>query len=162
MHSYIIQVSPSPIAKEDYIREFDVLSNFVPRIGDYVNKVAPGYIAQVANYVFIGDDIFDFNKEKMTVTIKDKDNYFVNRYVTFKGLLKEISETVTLKSFAGRPDQDRGLNYKIRMLSQAYNTTDSFYICESGEDYPITLDEWMRSVDDGDVFYIGGALDYHC
>ena len=35
MHSYIIQVSPSPIAKEDYIREFDVLSNFVPRIGDY-------------------------------------------------------------------------------------------------------------------------------
>lgn len=161
MHSNIIQVSPNPIAKEDYITELDFTSDFVPRIGDYVCKVAPEELPQIAKNIFAGDDIFDFCKEKGTVTIKDKKRYFEKKYNMFKTLLKEIVAEVTLKSFSGYPDEDNGLHYKWYLCNQSYDATYEFYICETREDCPVTLDEWMRSVEDGDTFYIGGALDYH-
>lgn len=160
MHSKILQVERKPIERTGFIRQWDIPRRFVEEIADYVDDVPISYVPELAQIVFYRNDIFSLDTEKMTVTIKDKMKYFEEMLEEFKIRLANLTEKVTLEAFSCLAWYS-GLDYELAACNCAYNDKYGFYICESRDDYPITFDEWMRSVKDGDTFYIGGAIDYH-
>ncbi len=71
--------------------------------------------------------------------------------------MKEIEKLkdATLEQFS-----TRDLNYTFRNLKRDYEEEYGFWVLsmETGMD---TLDEFMRCIKDGYVFYIGAVMDYH-
>ena len=65
---------------------------------------------------------------------------------------KELTKDVTLEKF-----KDWYWVYKVKECLSDESGTYIYY------DYPRTIDDFVRDVvKDGDKFYIGGIVDYHC
>ena len=149
MHSRIFQVSDKPIAKEDFIREsnYDEETRF-----DYIetSKVAEDlkWLSSVKG--------LEVDVEAKTITLVSKEDYFRKEYYNFLKLTEEL-HGASLKDFA-----NDSLRLKVYELKQTYEDTTGFYIDDNFREFGlVTLDEWVRGVEEGRVAHVGQTFDYH-
>ncbi|MBR0420294.1 MAG: hypothetical protein IJI66_14125 [Erysipelotrichaceae bacterium] len=165
MHSRIFQVSDKPVPKDDYYTEDRYYAGFCNEIADYVSDV------EEDNRSSDIDWLADFLKDAAVrdgdkFTIINKAKYFETKFKRYKDLL-EVCSKVSLDEFSGKKNiNTESLGYHDEMpfgpltnlLEESYNDKFGFYIDDG---YCITLDDYMRYIKDGDVFYIGAVIDYH-
>lgn len=84
-----------------------------------------------------------------TFTIVEKEKYFKSKYDCFKN----ISDNLSFESFCCASSE----------LGQIADTIkeDFGYLIYDNKGYIFSLDTFMRHCENGDVFYLGGAFDYH-
>ena len=158
MHSCIFQVSRKPIDPKDYCSE-----NYeLPYDSEYGLLVDPiDYVVctpdeerreSIERLKEIHKDVFRIDGDKVTVI--NKMAYFEKRYQDFMKEIEKLKDA-TLEQFS-----TRDLNYTFRNLKRDYEEEYGFWVLsmETGMD---TLDEFMRCIKDGYVFYIGAVMDYH-
>ena len=154
MHSIIIQVGDKPIKKDAYISAKDFVDGFVPYIADYTANLNDQTIDEAINLVFDNNDIFELDTNKRTVLIKGKKEYFKESFYDFNAYLERLQKKATIESFT-----DGSLCCDWIALMMAYEDTHGIYI--SDENGLKTFDQWMREKENGELFFIGGVVDYH-
>lgn len=154
MHSRIFQVSKERNAEP--ISESRYEDYFIPSIADYVVKVAD-----------VEDDykwLTDINKGLKvetkdgvtTLTIVSKKEYFEKSFNEFQEYLKTVSE-YSIDEFID--SKNWLVFYNLR---NSYDEKYGFYVDDNDEYFGIaSFDEFMRNVNDGDVFYLSTVFDYH-
>lgn len=158
MHSRIFQLSTKgKISKDDYINK-EELNN--PESSDY------WFVNSIADYVMESsdrkDDIkwlldtiesygIEYNEQEEYIVFKKGfiDNYFKERYNIFK----EEVENLTLKNFI---DFFQACKLKSLIMEEC-----TFYISCSSIGF-VSIDTFVRTLEEGVKYYIGGTLDYHC
>lgn len=154
MHSRIFQISKE--CKTDSISESRYEEYFVPSNADYVVKVENveddyKWLAQFAKGIKV-----ETKDNVTTLTIVSKKEYFENCFNEFQELIKKFSdysldEFMSEKSF-----------YDMYNLKREYDDKYGFYIDDNDEYFGIaTFDNFMRNVNDGDVYYLSSVFDYH-
>ena len=158
MHSKIIQISKEPIEEENYISESDYYESFVGSIADYVADLEDDEVESEKRD-------FISSLEKRGIVKGDNGNEFtiVNKTKFFEGLYEEFVSHVqkladaTLEAFCNGKLDDA-----MYCLNTSYKNKYDIYIDDKGEWYGLVpLSEFMRSVNNGETFYLGGAVDYH-
>lgn len=154
MHSRIFQISDKPISENDYINETDYYdTGFIGEIADYVSDDTDREddIEWLKTYF---KDVADFDGDSFTIINQRK--YFEKRFNNFLEVIKEIS-LLTFEDFC---TDGNYFNSKMWQLNVAYRDKFGFYM---DDEYAGTepLDDFMRRAKNGDVFYIGGTVDYH-
>ena len=160
MHSRIFQVSKEQI--EDRITEDRYFEGFVGNNGvDYVvptdNRQADlDWLTTCHKGLDVNVSYDADNKPVVKLTILSKEEYFTKKFDEFKEYLAKLQD-YTLEDFI------KPFNcYDMMNLTDAYNNEHGFYIDDNDEYHGITtFDEFMRSAEDGDVYYIGSIFDYH-
>ena len=152
MHSRIYQISTEPIDEEEYFDESDFYEHwFLGAIADYVSEDTD----RDEDITWLGrvnKEVFQITDGKLQVI--SKEGYFEKSYENFQELIEKMSD-ITLKDF-----QTAKCDSAMWKLKNTYDDEFSFYMYS--EDYGLeTLDHFMRRVEDGDIYYIGGTLDYH-
>lgn len=153
MHSRIIELSKNIVEIDNRITEDDYSDNgFVGNIGDYVAPCnRKDAIDWLASYLENKDVITEHDEVKIVFSSNVDEKYFGGKYDEFK----KLSEELSFREFVDSMGIER---YRIQnCLDDKYG----FYIHCGGCYY--TLDDFIRTyVNDGDTWYIGGTLDYHC
>ena len=158
MHSRIFQLSTKgKISKDDYINE-EGLNNpessgswFINSIADYVTESND----RKDDIKWLLDTIesygIEFNEQEEYIIFKKGfiENYFKERYNMFK----EEVENLTLKNFI-----DFFQACKLKSLIMEKYT---FYI-NCGRLGLVSMDTFVRALEEDVKYYIGGTLDYHC
>lgn len=162
MHSRIFQVSREPITEENKISEYRYDEGFVGNNGvDYVvptdNRQADLEWLTTCHRGIKVETSYDITKKGITkLTIVSKEEYFEKKFEEFQDGLKKLSD-YSLSDFINNANW-----LDMYRLKDAYNDEHGFYIDDNDEYHGIaTFDEFMRSTQDGDVFYIGDVFDYH-
>lgn len=154
MHSRIFQVSKERNAEP--IQEYRYENHFIPSIADYVVKVD-----NVENdYKWLTDANKGLKIETKdgvtTLTIVSKKEYFEKSFNEFQEYLKTVSE-YSIDEFIDSKNWAVFYN-----LKNAYEDKHGFYVDDNDEYFGIaTFNEFMRNVNDGDVFYLSTVFDYH-
>lgn len=154
MHSRIFQISKE--CNTDSISESRYEDYFVPSIADYVVQVADveddyAWLSQFAKGIKV-----ETKDGVTTLTIVSKEEYFEKSFDNFQELIKKFSdysldEFISEKSF-----------YDMYDLKREYDNKYGFYVDDNDEYFGIaTFDYFMRSVNDGDVYYLSSVFDYH-
>ena len=152
MHSRIFQISKEPITKDNYAHTSRYEDGFVGRIADYVVESD----SKASDISWLTTCHEGLKVEGNTLTIISKEEYFEKSFTEFKNLLEELKD-YTITDFIDRKNWMKFYNLKA-----SYNEEYGFYIDDNDEYFGIaTLDEFMRNVEDGDVYYIGCIFDYH-
>lgn len=158
MHSRIFQVSSKPVDRDNYISESNYYDGwFVGSVADYVADVEEedqkDSIDWLDKYA-AGSLKIEGNK----VTVINKEEFFRRDYDNFIKALDDL-KNITLNQFTtGKGD----LDLNVYRLNSAYEDRYGFYVDDCGEYGGLmTINEFMRTKKDGDVFYIGGVVDYH-
>lgn len=153
MHSRIFQVNKKPIKEEDYISESDYWEHwFTNEIADYVvdsddRNDDIKWLKESAKGYTVGHDI---NGDYIMIT--NRIEYFSNAFKRFKETLDSIKDC-TIEHFID------GM-HEIWSLKNVYEDRFGFYVDANGE--LMTFDSFIRYCNEGDIYYIGGTLDYHC
>ena len=162
MHSRIFQVSKEPITEDNKISEYRYEEGFVGNNGvDYVvpteNKQADLEWLTICHSGLDVNVSYDAdNKPVVKLTILSKEEYFTKKFDEFKEGLAKLQD-YTLEDFMNNANW-----LDMYRLKDAYNNEHGFYIDDNDEYHGITtFDEFVRSTNDGDVFYIGAVFDYH-
>lgn len=165
MHSRIFQISKNPIKKEDYFSADRYYAgeheHFVDTIADYVDDDT-NRNSDIQWLKECLGSIVDFNTDEngnTLFTINNKLDYFQNKFTEFKKLLQQL-ENITLEDFAGYGN----MKIKLQMyrIQESYSDKYDFYMDDNHENLGLVpLDEFLRSVNEGDTFYIGASVDYH-
>ena len=153
MHSRIIQLSRSPISKDDWTDESKYFDGFVGSIADCVGEIPEENRSYEIEQLMSSAIAIDRNNE--VIMIISKEAYFKDRYLRFKRVLHEI-DAVSFEEFMNGRASVGMMN-----INDSYNDKFGIYIdCDDvcGLD---TLDSFMRLVNNRDVFYIGNIVDYH-
>ena len=158
MHSRIFQISREPIDPENYCSE-----NFeLPYDSEYGILVDPiDYVVCLSDegkeesiqwLKEVYKDVFKIDGDKVTVV--NKKAYFKKRYQDFMKEMKKL-KNITLEQFSTCE-----YNKTFRNLKNDYEEEFGFWVdsMQTGMD---TLDEFMRRIENGFVFYIGAVMDYH-
>lgn len=151
MHSMIIQFSLSPIYEDDYMTEDDFIDNgFVGWIADYVNSDIDrdDYIQWFLD--FVEPYGIEYNSEDQSVIFLPgfKRKYFEERLQK----LKDYVQNLSIESFAS----DIFVSSDIQKLVE---DEFGFYVYEDGDLMP--FDYFVRTLSEGQKYFIGGVLDYH-
>ena len=156
MHSRIFQVSKNKIAEDDLIKEYRYNDYFVGKVADYV--VASDSKKQDLEWltscnkgleIVVGDNCYKLK-------IVSKAEYFEKKFEGFKENLEKLSN-YSLEDF-----MSNGKWLDMWNLKNCYDSEGGFYIDDNDEYFGIaTFDHFMRSVEDGDIYYIGNTFDYH-
>lgn len=164
MHSRIFQISDHPVNPDDYISPdwYNEDHWFVPEIADYV--VQDECREKSLDWFFeIFSDCGDYvekicEDEQIGFILQPgfHDAYFQPAYEAFQRALRSLEESATFDQF-NRYD----LSGKMFLLQQAYDQKYDFYVA-TGEDGLITLTSFLRQAAEGQRYYLGGTLDYHC
>lgn len=157
MNSNIIQISKQPINKNCYISATDYdKSWFVGNIAHYVtdmNEEEQKYILKRVGFYNYGIIIDTKNR---TLTVVSKTEYFENKFKRVKEAALKLMN-MSLDEFAGFDG-----SIEIRKIQNAGNNKYGFYVDDRGEHYGlINFDTFMRCAEDGDVYYIGGIVNYN-
>lgn len=153
MHSRIFQVSLNPISDLDYITESDYWDHwFTNSVADYVNGDCDRnndikWLTKCAKGYTIGSDE---NGEYLIITSKTE--YFSLAFKYFKETLDKIKD-YTVENFA------QGF-HEMWSLKNAYEEKFGFYVDADGE--LLSFDSFVRLCAEGEKYYIGGTIDYHC
>ncbi len=108
--------------------------------------------------------IFQVSRQKIEKDeYYDAERYYSGEHEGFAGDYSEVADYV---------DEDTDRISDIKWLSQyhleqSYSEKFGFYIDEYNQknyytDFFGPLDDFMRRVQDGEVYYIGATIDYHC
>lgn len=153
MHSRIFQISTSPIEKDDYIGEEEYYEGwFVGSIADYVSDTDE----PESDYEWLGSlPGLEIDVKGKTMKVVSKEEFFKRKYASFKEHLQNL-EKVTLAEFC-----TYSADAEMYCAKAAYSDRYGFYVDDGSLK---TLDDFMRSdtVKEGDIFYLGGVVDYHC
>lgn len=157
MHSRIFQVSKNKITEDNKIRKYRYDEGFVGNNGvDYVidSESRKNDLEWLAS-CHKGLEVSTEGKD-ITLKIVSKTEYFEKKFEEFQEGLKKLQD-YTMEDFV---DSRKWLD--MYRLKDAYNDEHGFYIDDNDEWHGIaTFDEFMRSTQDGDVYYIGSTFDYH-
>ena len=150
MHCNVFELSRKPIKESDRMNENTLMDNdsFVGYVADYVADIDEPYEDTVGWLVNeLGASVV-YNNEDNSITFVHKDMFFKQDYDKFRELIKGV----TFKKFL-----DWKWVHQVKScLSQDWGTYIYF-------DYPMNINDFIRDhVKDGDKFYIGGVVDYHC
>ena len=163
MHSRIFQVSGSPIAEEDYIKESDYYDDtFVGEVADYVSEETDRE-DDLDWLKGCCDEGITIDIENGTLVINDKRKYFEKKFDKFKELLNKLNEETTLEAFARLDKSYWGLSSALYDLDCIANGDKfGFYINDMDDGgYTTRFDEFVRFAEEGKTYYFGGTLDYH-
>ena len=154
MHSRIFQVSKNKI--EEPISDYRYDEGFVGRIADYVVK-SESKQDDIKWLTTCHKGLEVETKDGVTtLKIVSKTEYFEKSFEEFQEYVEKVS-TYSLEDFI---DSSKWLD--MYRLKDAYNDEHGFYVDDNDEYFGIaTLDEFMRNVQDGDIYYIGSTFDYH-
>lgn len=150
MHSRIFQVSKSPVEKQDYYRDYRYFDDFVGSVADYVSDDTDRDedIEWLAEYL---SGVAEIEGDK--ITFKNIDAFFSKRYQQFCEAVIDLG-TVSYQDFRS------GISYKAWRLQNTIEDKFGFYM--DSEKYGLEpIDSFLRSVENGDVYYIGATIDYH-
>ena len=158
-HSKIIQLSGSPVAKEEYIEESMYYDGFVGSVADYISDETDREedIEWLAENLKGAAEISKDPLSRETITVKDKVAYFSPKYTSWISKIGELRLT-DLESFAGKGKGKYKLDSDMDWLNDLYNDRHNIYIDCGGLQ---TLDSFMRRAANGATYYIGGTVDYH-
>ena len=176
MHSRIFQISSKPIDMRNRISSSRYDNGFVGEIADYTcdmdNSKWPEEWKWLQDSYPNAIKIDCEDGENTTLTIVDKKTYFKSRYETFVTNLKAL-QGLSLEQFCENEDcidmvNQSGVSYKsmpwiiIENLKGAFDDNYGFYVDDDDEYYGLTtLDNLIRSSNDGDMWYLGSVIDYH-
>ncbi len=169
MHSRIFQLNTEPIGKYNYISECDYYdSEFLNDIADYINDRCDRsadikWLQQCVKGISFGrDDNGDY------LVVENKGAYFQQQFEAFQIALGQVKDC-TLERFSSSDDN---LLWKV---NDTYEEKYGFYadvsgqveMWDDGEIYNIsrellTFDCFVRRSIQGQKYYIGKTLDYHC
>ena len=154
MHSRIFQVSKERNAEP--IQECRYEDYFVPSVADYVVKLDDvEYEYKWLTSVNKGLKV-ETKDGVTTLTIVSKKEYFEKSFNEFQELIKKFSE-YSLDDFVS---DDNWLDFYN--LKDAFDKSHGFYVDDNDEYIgTVTFDNFMRNVNDGDVFYLSTVFDYH-
>ena len=157
MHSRIFQVSENPIT-ENFKHEYDYEEGFVGRIADYVSEVtykSEDYINDLKWLQNVAKGV-KVNIKEGTITVTSKKEYFDEKHDNFKELLQKLQD-ITLEEFI----EDKSF-LDMYELKKNYDNEYGFYIDDNNEYCGLTtIDNWMRSAEEGKTYYVGSIMDYH-
>ena len=156
MHSRIFQVSKNKITEDNKIRSYRYDEGFIGRIADYVvdsesRKDDLKWLTSSHKGLQVS------TKGKNTILkIVSKTEYFEEKFEEFQEYLNKLKD-YTMEDFI---DSSKWLD--MYRLQDAYIDEHGFYIDDNDEYHGIiTLDEFIRNAEDGDVYYLGSIFDYH-
>jgi len=150
MHSRLYQLTKEPVHKDEWLTEEDLYdTSFIGEIADYVSTQPEAEREEDIEWFLQGEEgAFVREGDKITLLPGAKHVYFAKRYNEFKKKAADF----TLDNFCS--------DYKVGELRNTLRDTLSFYVyTDEGGWKP--LDTFIRESAEGDVFYIGGILDYH-
>ena len=156
MHSRIFQVSKKRITKDNRIEEWRYEDNFVGRVDDYVVKTED--TDNDLKWLTTCKKGIKVTKKSRVITLEivSKEEYFEQSFEEFKELIKKFND-YTLSDFIDSKNW-----FDFYQLKDSYDDKHAFYIDDNDEYFGIaTLDEFMRNVENGDIYYIGNTFDYH-
>ena len=158
MHSRIFQVSENPVPVDERISEDRYYDGFVGSHADYVVTVeyqSDDYRDDL-RWIREANNGIKVDIPNGTITVTSKKEYFDKKHDTFKELASELAD-ITLEDFtSGRQ------RFKMHDLTSAYDNKYGFYIDDYDEYAGLTtLDDWVRSVEENKVYYVGSIFDYH-
>ena len=159
MHSRIFQLSEMPIAKDEYISEYEYHDHWFSReIADYVD----GDTDRVEDIEWLGSCVsgieFGIDEHGEFLIIKNREQYFARMFQSFASYIEAINHKCTLKDFTD------GIK-EMWSLDNAYNDKFGFYVelTTATDRYTdlVTFDNFIRTSKDGEKYYIGATIDYH-
>lgn len=154
-HSRIFQISKKKVDKENYIEAEQYYDNFCGEIADFIME---SDTARDQDLEFLANALGDaaiVKGDKLIVV--DKEHYLKGFYEEFKKAARTIADA-TLEDFCTTK-----LSFDEYHLRAMYNDRFDIYMDDNGEEgyHYQTLMNFLRRVKNGDVFYIGGIMDYH-
>lgn len=154
-HSRIFQISKKKIDKENYIEEERYYDSFLGEIADSIEKSCDERGSDLEYLARTLGDAAIVKGDKLIVV--DKEHYLKGFYEEFKKAAKAIADA-TLEDFCTTK-----LSFDEYHLRSMYNDKFDIYMDDNGEEGygNQTLMNFLRRVKNGDVFYIGGIMDYH-
>lgn len=160
MHSKIFQMSEEPIKPDDYKTADDYLDTGFMQIADYTDDLddegRKGCIEWLAKYLESGAEIKDGVLE-----IKDKKKLFERSFESFKAAASQLT-FISFDNFC-EPEfsaEAEDMGYAMYKLNAAYSDKYGFYV--DIDDFPVPINDFLRRAHDGDRYYIGAVIDYHC
>ena len=156
MHSRIFQISKNEITEDNLIQDYRYHDYFVGKIADYV--VDSDSKEQDLKWLISCNKGLELIKEGNCYKLKivSKAEYFAEKFEKFQGYLAELSN-YSLEDFI---NSSKWLD--MFRLKDSYDNEYGFYIDDNDEYFGVvTFDHFMRSAEDGDVYYIGNTFDYH-
>lgn len=152
MHSRIFQIEPEPVEKDDYINTNILPDWFTYSIADYTDD-SPDRAEDIEWLMIHIGDIATRDKDKLTFSSNVR-RYFKDSYESFIKAAKKLTE-VSFDNFVSTC----GVSNTFTHLKDSYSDEYGFYVYSEG--LLSTLDDFMRTVKDGETYYFGGTLDYH-
>jgi hypothetical protein len=152
-HNCIFEVSSEKLPSSDWITEETFFDNgFLGSIADYMANLdmecRNEEISSLQDYL---QNTFEFTRDGEDVRIKllpgGKQKHFKNRFESFKDKVGNV----TLNDFC--------FSSVPQTLQELINDRFSFYIYMGG--FYKTIDNFIRDINEGEEFYIGGIVDYH-
>ena len=160
MHSRVFEIGSAPIPLEERASLSDLPDWFFEVIADYGVDIPDAQREGELDW-FIGR--FDGNchrdGEKITFKQQTKEDYFKAKHEKFLTAVAALMNC-SLDDFAGSTS-NTDLNGKVYALTSAYNDKFGFYVYDWEGDGLCTMDQWLRSADLSQEYYIGGIIDYH-
>lgn len=159
MHSRIFEISHTPIAPEEYLKEYSIPDWFCGAIADYVDEDTDrkSDIEWLLQYLK-GAATYSEEDSSLIFQPNAKKKAFSANYIAFRESLNALL-SVSEEVFSGE-SHDQDLSMMMYRLKEAYSNEFGFYIYSHGWGLR-TLDEWLRDADLSKKYYIGGTLDYH-
>lgn len=159
MHSRIFQITKERMPENEWISADDYYDHWFTReIADYVDDDVDRE-SDIEWLLNCYDGVFERNGNQIKVVNKIK--YFEKKYDEFIRLLNEL-KYMPIEAFAGNETEKCQTSYKMYSLESAYNEKFGFYVDDCGEWAGLdTFDSFMRTTENGNVYYVGGVVDYH-
>lgn len=162
LYSTIIELSSSPVAESEWVCSDELPEWFYGDIADYIGD-ADDRMLSLQCLARDMDGFADFDLEQNCLTLKAdaKEKYFQGAYRKYKETLEKLAQ-VPLEEFSGismAPPSSGSLSALMYSLRSTIEDRFGTYIYADGE--LTTLDEWLRYASAGDVYYIGGVMNYH-
>lgn len=155
MTEYIIQIGNKPIDKDDYIEESGYYDSWLlGSVADYVSDVPEEDYDEIIEAIGSRTGIETVKTEDgWKIRIKDIKSYFSEKYRTFMAKCEEMKD-LTLEQFASYE-----FGYEAYSMYKFANDKYDLYLDRDGL---INIDGFLREAKDGDEYYIGGIVSYHC
>jgi ribosome biogenesis SPOUT family RNA methylase Rps3 len=149
MHSRVFELTKEPILEDNWLNEDDLCdTSFIGEIADFVTT-SPKSEREADIQWLLGHKpgVFSRSGDKLIITASTKRAYLGERYADLKKHVAQLSFT------------DFCDDFKVCILKRMILDTGSFYVYDNG--YWSPLDTFIRDASEGDVFYVGGIVDYH-
>ena len=157
-HYKIFQVSKTPLLKSEYIipSDFYDYNGFMGVIADWVKYVEPNDEQEIILGKFSKDGL-EYTPDKRCFKITDKDILLSGYYDEFVKTLKRLSEYPKDKFI----NHDYDMDTDVFSIDDFYHNRYSDYIYDEDDGGLQPFVDFIRYHDVGEVFFIGGIVDYH-